>query len=778
MKFLRNLRALFRKGKLDAEMAEEMRHPLEEQTRRNVQAGMAPTEAHYAAQRQFGNVASIQEQAREGRGWVWLELWWRDLRYAARALHKAPGFTFAVVTTLAVAIGLVTAVVNVAQPILLPEMPFPEPERLVILRERIPERRGSYEALTPLRFASYARHTTSFAALGSEQRDAMNVVVGNEPFAVWVSSVTGGFFAALGVGCEHGRLLLPEEYEPARAGDAVVLSHAAWTKFFGQDPSLVGRDIQVGERLRRVVGILPAGFGTNHLFPAPSGDGGIYLAAIEENVPGQYKGVNAVGRLKPGVAPGQAEAELATIHPEMPARTSDYFKKLQPWLLSAGDAFREFRAAPFQVFLGATGFLYLIGCTAVANLMLSRGVARRRELGVRLALGGSRRRIIALLLVEALLLALLSGAGGALVAGWAQGLMVHLTPPGVSGDKLLRHAVHGRTFALALGLGVLTCVGAALAPALRASRVSLNEALKEGAGSRGESRRLRWLRGAFVVTQGALAVALLTGAGLMLQSVHRLQHLDLGFVPEHKLAILGYRKGAVDRDRLEAINATIVARLASLPGVASAALTTTLPAVGSVSMTSVRAEGQAESENTACYSFNVTPDYFTTLEMPLLAGRGFEGIHQGDRSVAVIDEVSARQFFPNENPVGRFLISNKERLEIVGVVHPAAVGFRGQQARVSGKKGGAVTAQLYTPLWQGRIGSQLNAIVRLRQEPDPDLGAVLRRAVFEIDPSVVLTIQPLDEVVGNWSRRSGRRSGCCRCCPRSRSASPCSACFP
>jgi putative ABC transport system permease protein len=771
MSFATKLRSLFRKGKLDAEMTEEMRHHVELQTELNLKAGMSAEDARFAALRQFGNVALIQEQAREGRGWVWLEQSAQDLRYAVWALFRSPGFAMAVVAMLAVAIGLVTAVVNVARPVLLPELPFPDPERLVVLRERRPETADGSYPLLGFRFTDYAKHSNSFTALGAETSESLNLVVGGEPYAVRVSSVTEGFFAALAVGCEQGRSFLPEDFTPARAGDTVVLSNVAWEKYFGRDPALLGQEIQVGDRLRQVIGILPPGFRTSQIFPVRSEGDGIYLATPYEAAPpvlNRTSAVNAVGRLKPGVTCAQAEAELTAIHPVMPPQSGELYKTLLPYLRSAADTFRESRVVPFRIFLAAAGLLYLIGCTAVANLMLSRAVARRRELGVRLALGGSRRRIMALLLTEALVLGGLGGIGGALIALWARGAMTGLTPVGMSADELLGHMMTGRLFALALGLGLLTCVTCALMPAWRAGRANLNEAMKEGAGTQGDSRRVGFLRGVFVVIQGALAVVLLIGAGLLLKTVYRLQHIDLGFVSEQRVAVMGYRKQAPDRERVEEINRLILERVASVPGIAAAALTTTVPAVGAATMAGVQIAGPGAPETAACYVFGITPDYFATMGIPLLAGRGFDGLHRGDRPVVIIDEIMARQYFPRQNPVGRFLTMGKDQLEIVGVVRRVAVAYRGgalastaftKAGSTASPTGNRVSAQIYIPLWQRRLGPTVTLIVRLNDEMPSGLGAALRRAVFEVDPTVVLTIQPLDEVVGGWSRQERQTLG-------------------
>lgn len=753
MKLERWITAFFRKKKLDAEMAEEMREHLKRRAEANLGTGMSAEEARYAAQRQFGGVEQLKEIAREQRGWFWFEQLMRDGRYSARALRKAPGFVASVVLTLSLGVGLVTAIVNVAQPILLPDLPFPEPERLVFLRERSPQMGDGYTTPTLPRFAAYAERSTSFAAWGAERGDVVNLIIGDEPQVVRVSLVTKGLFPALRARSVQGRLWAAEEFAPAQAGESVVLSHAAWTRYFGQAPDLIGREIQLGGRSRRVIGILAPEFRTEQIFDRKDG---IYLAAPEGVVPNGGFALNVIGRLKPGVTLTQAEAELNSVRPEAPAGNT-FLANARPVLISLADAFREQRATPFRVLLGAAAALLLIGCTAVANLMLSRSVVRRRELGVRLALGGSRRRIMALILTEAVLLAGLCGAGSALVAVWSQRLLTVLAPAGIDAGQLLQHAVFGRTFGFAVALAAVTCLSSAAIPAWRAGRLGLNETLKEGGGAVGDSRRLSFLRGLLVVAQCALAVTLLTGAGLLIKTVHRLASIELGFVPQNKWVVSGSRRaaGTAAPARPAAVaNAEIAARLAALPGVAAVAPTSSVPGGGGgMVFGSIAIDGVSGRTEVNCYQFQVGGDYFETIGTPLVAGRSFAQFRPGDRPVAILSEGLARRCFPNENPVGRMLTLGKSVCEIVGVAREVVMSAP-STVITDGGSGNRASGQVYLPTWQ--TASPLpgfSAILRLSQPPGAEFAATVRRIVFELDPSLVVNLQALDDVVGGWSRQ-------------------------
>lgn len=739
-------------------MSEEMRHHLESEAQLNIARGLSPDEARFAARRNFGGVEQIKEHAREQRGFVVVEQVEADFRFAVRTLRKSPGFTAAVVATLAVGIGLLTAIVDVATPILWPQLPFPEAERLVVLRMSSSANKSAI-GLLATHYEAFAEHATGFSAMGAESVDALNLVVAGEPSSVRVSTVTDGFFRALGVTALHGRLFVSDDHVPTQAGEAIVLSHAAWARFFGRDPAVVGQEVMLGGRVRTVVGVLAPGFKSLPTSAASANEvDGIYLASAPAG--GGFRSVTAIARLQPGTTLAQAEAQLRTIQPEAagPAGSGATMRLASPpesFLTLLSDLFRESRAQPFRIFLGAAGALYLIGCTTVANLMLSRAVGRRRELGVRLALGGTSGRIARLVVVEALLLAVLGAAAGTLLAAWAQTAMVSLIPLRSGVELMATHGFPWRTLGLALALGIPTCALAALASARRASHLGLADAMKEGAGTQGDSRRLRWVRGGFVVTQSALAVALLIGAGLMLRTVGRLQAIELGFDPAQKLVIFGRRPAAaVNAARVPVLNAEIVARIAALPGVLQAAQADSAPLAGSMSVTSFTVEGGDPNEKSSANNFAVAPGYFQTLGMKFVAGTGFADSASEERAVVVVNESLVHEQFPNENPLGRALLVGKQRFEIIGVVRDVVAGYRG--AGFSGTGGKAITAQFYLPMKNSMVASLglINVVVRLGGKPGPGFVAEIQRAIFSVDPGVVVTnLRSLDEVVVEWSRR-------------------------
>ncbi|MEO6569599.1 MAG: ABC transporter permease, partial [Opitutaceae bacterium] len=664
-----------------------------------------------------------------------------DVRFATRTLRKSPGFTAVVVATLAVGIGLLTAIVDVATPILWPQLPFPEADRLVMLRRRNPETK-SVQPLRGTQFGAVSEHAAVFSAIGAETVDTLNLVVAGEPSPVRVSTVTDGFFRALGVTSLYGRLFLADDFAAANAGEAVVLSHAAWMRFFGNDPAVLGRNVTLGGRLRTVVGVLAPGFKSlpTSVQSANETDG-IYLSSAGWD---GLRNVTAIARLNPGITLAQAEAQLRTINLEAGGAaggtaggsTGAVMMKAsstsEALLTPLPDLLRESRAQPFRIFLGAAGALYLIGCMTVGNLMLSRAVGRRRELGVRLALGGSRGRIARLVVVEALFLAVIGAAAGTLLAVWAQTALANLTPAGTGMELTDAGGFPWRTLGLALALGIPTCCLPALASARRTSHQGLADALKEGAGTQGDSRRLRLLRGAFVVTQSAFAVALLVGAGLMLRTVARLQAIELGFNPAQRLVIFGRRPAAaVDPESTPVRNAEIVARIAALPGVAQAAQAGSAPLAGSMVLGDFLVDGRDPTKKSSAFIFAVTPGYFQALGMTFVAGAGFADSASNDQRVAVVSESMAREQFPDENPVGRTILFNKQRFEIVGVVRDVVTGYRG--ALATGTGGKSIT-QLYLPMGESVTAplGYINVVVQLVGKPGPGFVAAIQRAIFSV----------------------------------------------
>lgn len=693
------------------------------------------------------DVQATRAHGDEVRGSFWPGALSGDLQFVLRSLRRSPTFTVAVVVTLAVGIGLTTAIVNVAMAILFPPVPFPEPERMFAIRQEMVS--GGRYAISDQKVSVYREGASTFSALAGARLQQTNLTLNGEPRLVLTPVVTEGFFDVVGIHPSLGRGFRPDEFVPGAEGTVVVLDHEAWKAHFNGDPDILDRDILLGTTWRNVIGVLPENF----RYPeAPWRDfetvGSFYLPFAAEINPRVMRGIGLFGRLRPGVTREQAQSELQTIKSVVPERRADQTTSvLRPVI----DAYRPDQTKLFWVFLGAVVILYLIACSTTANMMVARTIARRRELGVRLALGAMRRRIIQLVLLESLVLSLAAAGIGLVITYWARIAMIRMLP-WENGPEHLSAGLDGPTFVTAFLLAGATSIVAGSIPAWRAGQSNLNDALKEGAGSVGESRHLRRLRDGLVVLQSALAVTLLIGAGLMLQSVRRLQSVDVGFNPAGKIAFTGSRPrmfgfSREERSQLQETNVQIAERLRQLPGVKSVALSSSLPVTGAIIGTSVRLEDGAEGEHLNCSIFAISPAYFATLEQPILRGRGFEGMHPSDPRVAVVNLSFARQYFPAGEAVGQRIIFSGRPCEIVGITSDVVLSK--YYLRHSD---GNDLAQVYVPDWQ-RPGMGLTGVIRVLGQPPPDLVTSMRRAVYEIDPSVVVSApKPFTEYIGEFAQ--------------------------
>ncbi len=662
-----------------------------------------------------------------------------DLRYALRSLARAGGFTLTVVVTLAIGIGATTAIVSIARRIIFPSIPYPEPDRIVIVTDPAPAGSGQSSPFPffsfPYRLNVLRESAASFAALGAQRHDFLNLVVGTDPGAANVAWVTAGYFSILGVTPEQGRLFLPDEYQIG-GGDVAVVAWKFWRERLGGDPDVVGKDILLGGKSRRVLGVLPRGFTPPPRFTPAE----VYLPETISPAP-QFstKWEMVFCRLKPGVSLERARAELATIRfPAVAPLDANGLARLRPWLTPLPAYYATPTTRLFWVFLGAAGFLYAIACSNAVNLMLARMVARRQEVGIRLAMGSSQGRLARWLFAENLILASASGAAGILVAWMGALAMAPLLPsaPPFWGDK---PRIDSTMLAIAAGLSVVTCLLVGIVPAWRIRRSHLGEILKEGAGTLADGRRLRRLRAGLAAIQTAMAALLLIGTGLMLRSYVRLAHVDFGFNLANKLAVAGLLPEGVPPNDYLQLATRLRDELARLPGVRHATFSQGVPlSVFRSSWTGIKFDGRPDLGE-ATFSYNkVSPEYFATLGLPLVAGQGFDRLKPGDPPVAVINQTAARRFFGGSEAIGHRLDMGRHgKWEIIGVVG---------DVRENGQRG-KPDPQFYMPFWQpptNPVG--LTILLDMASRPRAGFEAMVRKAAYAVEPRLVIQLNGLADV--------------------------------
>jgi putative ABC transport system permease protein len=666
----------------------------------------------------------------------------RELLIVVRSLGRAWGFALAVIGTLALGIGSATAIYSVAAATLFPPARYHQPDRLV--RVESVSKEYPYPLPTFLfRFTAYREQAASFAALAGSSSETLNLVLDGEPEGVSTARVSPNFFTVLGVTTAIGRTFRPDEATPGNERVA-VLTHTLWTNRFGRDPQVVGRRVLLDENSYEVIGVLPR----EYIAPI-FGQGGIYVPLVlPATVTPQdaFTSVGTYARLKPGVSAAQAQAELRTFRPEAGQPYEQVGGRYQPIVvpITSQPGYPQYARVRTMMWtaLGAVGFLYAIACVNAGNLMVVRTLGRRRELCLRLALGGTRWSVARPLLMEGLVLAVAAIVGGLLVAKWLFPLLIWMSP-GSDSNWMRGITLSWRTLGFLAGLGLFTGVMIAAASAWRASALNLNDVLKESSQSAGESPRLRALRSGLVVLEAALAVALLTGAGLMVRTFHQLQSVNLGYDPANKLVLnvrMPRSDPATPQLRLARLE-RLIEGLKQLPGVTGVGMADVVIPV-SARARKVRVEGVAEeieAEGSA-----VSPEFLATLGVPLRAGRGLETLRATDPPVVVINETMARTYFGGQLPFGRRLeLSARQKWEIVGVVGDVRAPREEAKPR------------FYYPHWQtgGWAGTVL---IRTAGAPGPNFASQLRRAVYEVDPRLAVTLtMPLEQRLRNelWFER-------------------------
>ncbi|HYW69521.1 MAG TPA: ABC transporter permease [Pyrinomonadaceae bacterium] len=684
------LRALFRKNEMENELDEELRFYLEKQTEVYVAQGMSPEEARAAALREFGGMEQAKEQCRDARGVSLIEELWQDLRYGVRMLLKNPGFTVIVVITLALGIGANSAIFSIVNSILLRRPPYKEPHRLMMVWTSMPqieslEGTAQFPA-SAADFIDWRNQNQTFEQIAAFRDQRFNLAGGGEPEFLDGVQATASLLPLLGVEPKLGRSFLTEDDQPG-ASRVVILSHGLWQRRFASDPQIIGQKLTLNDEAYTVVGVMqpgiqfpskgdmPAGF----QFP-PQVDFYIPMAfsASEANTR-NILNLAVIGRLKPQVTIAQAQADMNALALQLARQYPLTHTGKGIILISLQQqAVGKVRIA-LLVFLGAVGFVLLIACANVANLLLTRATTRHKEVAIRSALGASRLRLIRQLLTESLLLALLGGTLGIVLAIWGIQLLVAVGPANLPRANTI--SVDGQAFGFTLLISLLTGIVFGIAPALQTSKLDLNESLKEGGTASAVSFGYNRLRSLLVVSQVAIALVLLVGAGLMIRSFVRLLGVDPGFNPQDVLtmevSLPRSDSTTYAGQRQAALFQQVIGRLQTLPGVLAAGAVNSLPLSGNEGGRSFGIQGRprAAGEVFDAGTRQVSPDYFKAMGIPLLAGRAFTDSDGSDTPRAlIINQAFVRHYFPNENPIGKRLAYDRGSdgrpawREIVGVV--------------------------------------------------------------------------------------------------------------
>ncbi len=724
------LQALFRRESVLQDIEEELRIHIELATEENLKRGLPPDEAQAAALKSFGNQTFSTELSYDVRGGGWLEAFWQDLRFGARMLFKQPGYTAIAVLTLALGIGANITIFSVVNSVLLRPLPYPNSDRLVYLwsdspRLNIKERASAYG-----NFSEWRDQNGSFEDLAVFDPTVVTLTGAVEPEQVMSVRASANLFPLLGVAPMLGRTYTAEEER--QKARVVVLSHGLWRRRFGASPDILGQTIEIDGASSQVIGVMPKHFRSGEetpiwephtLFPD-------WEADKARRGTGSWQ---VIGRLKPRVSVAQAQTEMNIIAQRLEQAYSDANKGLGVNLVPIQLQYTgsNVRLALWMLF-GAVVLVLLIACTNVANLMLARGIAREREMAIRMALGAGRLRLIRQLLTESALLVLLAGVVGLLFANWGIWAILSYSPANL--PRLESVAIDARVLAFTAIVSLLTCLLFGLAPALKISETQSGAAQKHSRRASGGNSGRR-LRGVLVITEFSLAVLLLAGAGLLLRSFSKLQAVDPGFDPARVLILQLTPERNSTADQWRVFYQQVSERVAALPGVETVGLTSEIFISGNPDGL-ITVEGAApDSSATARISFHqdaISEGLFQTLRVPLRKGRFFNARdNQGGVPVTIINETMAHRFWPGEEALGkRFKIaaaqSDNPWLTVVGIV--------GDMHRQSLER--QPITQIFLPYMQSSERRMI-LMVRTTGEPTQYVSAV-RNEIRALDKTILV----------------------------------------
>jgi predicted permease len=760
------LRSLFRRARVEQELDEELRYHLERQIEEQIAKGMAPEEARYAALRALGGVDQRKEECRDMRRVRLIEDLVQDIRYGLRMLRKSPGFTAVAVISLALGIGANTAIFTLVDQILLRLLPVHNPHELVQLRTEggtIGSNNGD-NRLTfsyPIYIAFRDRNNVFSGLTG--QRFEYTIMVGEDRSEmVSVGMVAGNFFEVFGIRPHLGRLLTPDDDRTRMGHPVAVLQYSFWQKRFAGNPDIIGSNIRLKGSTFTVIGISPPGFdgidvGLQTQIWIP-----VMMSPVVTGNPSafdneRYAWFHLFGRLKPGVSIDEAQAAMRILYrqrqeEELPSRFFQRYPELrEPFLrrtfnlapAARGQSFirRQFEQ-PLIVLQWIVGFVLLISCANVANLLLARGAARHKELAIRRALGAGRFRLIRQLFVESSLLALIGGIAGLLLSSWVTLGLIRLLPYDPA-NLALSTSPDRRILLFATVITLLTTLFFGLLPAIRGSRVSPGAAMKDEASSIAGGHGHVRLRKAFVTLQVGLSCLLLIGAGLFAQTFQNLKNVDLGFDAETVVKFYVQPATPYDDARKLSTYRSLIEELATIPGVKAVGANLANPFTGGGWDGGINLPG-ADLKGSAflfSYIYSVTPGYFEALGIPIKAGRDLSWSDWGSsRKRCLVNEALVNEYLGGANAVGRLMAEgprNTPDMEIIGVVGDARYGF----------VRGSIPTQVFVAMDSRMVTDGVNIFARVPGDPRAVMPQ-LREQVRRVDAHLIVTdMRTLDDQI-------------------------------
>jgi predicted permease len=753
--FAFRFRAIFRRRKLESDLDTELRGHIDALTEEHVRRGMTPDDARHAARREFGGMEQTKESYRELRGLPFFETLSQDLRYASRMLVRSPGFTAVTVLTLALGIGANTGLFSLVNAVLLGNLPVRNPQELVVVKYTDSRSQQAEEDFSYPMYQALRDKNTVFASVLTRSGVNFNASYGGQSERAVGELISGSYFETLGVQPFLGRLIGPEDDRTPGAHPVAVLSYGYWQRRFGSDPSIVGKNITLNDNPIRIIGITPAGFYGTEMARNPDIRVPMMMATVFRPVPAnrlqnpRHRWMTVLARLKPDMTVPQAqasldilyhqvlEAELRELGAGVNAHDRDRALASRIQLEAGNQGFAHLRVEmerPLLLMFSVTGIVLLVACANLANLLLARNAKRKQEISVRLAIGAGRGRLIRQWLTESLLLSVLGGCAGIVIAYWAKTALVGFLPAEFAANIRAPMDLRVLSFGFLASLGTGLLFG--LAPALQLSQTGLSIALRNDAPSIASGERLFSLRSALIFAQVALSLPLLIGAGLFLHSLRNLRGVNTGFVKGNVfLANLNPAMNGYPQERIKALYDDLLARVRTMPGVRAASLTTASVISGGWDQEGVKVEGYqpGPDENMSPNAAVISPGYFATMGIPLVAGRDFTEQDTASRpKVVIINETMAHYFFGKKDPLGKKISTEEDPKapfdrEIIGIVKDA------KYVRLSE----APRRHFYAPMAQEPRLFDMTLQVRTADDPEK-IGDLVRAQVHNLDANLPL----------------------------------------